>query len=159
VSQPTHAADAPAQAAISADAFQRSKQRSFKTGGKKSVRAVTNRGDRVFRVVILFCVGTVLAIFVSLFFVLIDGALPAMKLFGLRFVTREGWDPVHLDFGAFPFIVGTIIVAFGSLVLAGGIGLLTAICVTELLPRRLQETVAYLIELLAFIPSVVYGLF
>jgi phosphate transport system permease protein len=72
---------------------------------------------------------------------------------------HTGWDPVHLNFGALPFIVGTVIVALGAMILAGGVGLLTAICITELLPRWLQTPVAYLVELLAFIPSVVYGLF
>ena len=82
-----------------------------------------------------------------------------MKRFGPGFIVHTGWDPVHLVFGALPFIVGTIIVAFGAMILAGGVGLLTAICITELLPQWLQEPIAYLIELLAFIPSVVYGLF
>jgi phosphate transport system permease protein len=101
----------------------------------------------------------VLAIFVGIFVVVVTGAWPAMKRFGLGFVIHSGWDPVHLVFGAFPFVVGTIIVAFGAMILAGGIGLMTAVCVTELLPHWLQEPVTYLIELLAFIPSVVYGLF
>ena len=82
-----------------------------------------------------------------------------MKRFGPGFIVRTGWDPVHLVFGALPFLAGTIIVALGAMILAGGIGLLTAVCITELLPRWLQEPIAYLIELLAFIPSVVYGLF
>lgn len=82
-----------------------------------------------------------------------------MKRFGAGFIFRTGWDPVHLVFGALPFIVGTIIVAIGAMLLAGAVGLFTAICVTELLPHWLQEPVAWLIELLAFVPSVVYGLF
>ena len=82
-----------------------------------------------------------------------------MKRFGPGFLIHTGWDPVHLVFGALPFIVGTVLVAFGAMVVAGGIGLMTAVCITELLPRWLQGPVTYLIELLAFIPSVVYGLF
>jgi phosphate transport system permease protein len=104
-------------------------------------------------------VGIVLAIFAGVLVVLVIGAWPAMKRFGPGFVVHSGWDPVHLVFGALPFVVGTIIVAAGAMILAGGIGLLTAVCITELLPPWLQEPVAYLIELLAFIPSVVYGLF
>jgi phosphate transport system permease protein len=101
----------------------------------------------------------VLAIFGGVLLVLIVGAWPAMKRFGPGFIVHTGWDPVHLAFGALPFVVGTIIVAVGGMILAGGVGLLTAICITELLPGWLQEPIAYLIELLAFIPSVVYGLF
>ncbi len=115
-------------------------------------------GDRIFHAVIVAMVCIVLAIFASIFVVLVWGAWPAMKRFGPGFIVGTGWDPVHLVFGAFPFIVGTIIVAFGAMLLAGGIGLMTAICITEL-PPWLQEPIAYLIELLAFIPSVVYGLF
>jgi phosphate transport system permease protein len=113
----------------------------------------------VFNGVILGIVGIVLAIFSAMIFVLISGAWPAMKRFGFGFIVHTGWDPVHLNFGALPFIVGTVIVALGAMILAGGVGLLTAICITELLPRWLQTPVAYLVELLAFIPSVVYGLF
>jgi phosphate transport system permease protein len=118
-----------------------------------------NRGDRIFRAVIMTMVSVVLAIFTGVLIVLIVGAWPAMKRFGPGFIVHTGWDPVHLNFGALPFIVGTIIVAIGAMALAGGVGLLTAVCITELLPPWMQEPVAYLIELLAFIPSVVYGLF
>ncbi len=116
-------------------------------------------GDRIYHAVIKGVVGIVLAIFVGVVIVVITGAWPAMKRFGPGFMVNTGWDPVHLVFGALPFIVGTIIVAFSAMILAGGVGLMTAVCITELLPRWLQGTVTYLIELLAFIPSVVYGLF
>jgi len=115
--------------------------------------------DRGFRAIILGFVVGVLAIFGALLLVLINGAWPAMKQFGLGFIVHTGWDPVHLAFGALPFIVGTLVVATCAMLVAGTIGLLTAVCITELLPHWLQDPVAYLIELLAFIPSVVYGLF
>ncbi|MGA7783547.1 MAG: phosphate ABC transporter permease subunit PstC [Candidatus Acidiferrales bacterium] len=117
------------------------------------------RVDRGFKVLILGFVLVVLGIFTALLLVLINGAWPAMKQFGPGFIVHTGWDPVHLVFGALPFVVGTLIVAAGGMLVAGVVGLLTAICITELLPHWLQEPVAYLIELLAFIPSVVYGLF
>lgn len=118
-----------------------------------------SRGDLTFRAVIIMMVWIVLAIFTGVLAVLVIGAWPAMKRFGPGFLVRSGWDPVHLVFGALPFVAGTVIVAVGGMVLAGGVGLLTAVCITELLPPWLQEPIAYLIELLAFIPSVVYGLF
>lgn len=117
------------------------------------------RGDRIYHAVMKGVVGVVLAIFTGIVIVVITGAWPAMKRFGPSFMVSTGWDPVHLVFGALPFIVGTIIVAFGAMILAGAVGLMTAVCITELLPRWLQGPVTYLIELLAFIPSVVYGLF
>jgi phosphate transport system permease protein len=123
------------------------------------VRLRSSQADRLFAIAIQSLVWVVLAIFAAVVLVLIDGAWPAIHRYGLRFIVTTGWDPVHLTFGALPFIVGTIVVAAGAMLLAGGVGLLTAICVTEFLPRWLQGPVAYLIELLAFIPSVVYGLF
>ena len=122
-------------------------------------RVAVRASDRLFEGAIFVIVGIVLAIFASLIVVLIDGAWPAMHLFGFGFITHSGWDPVHLKFGAFPFIVGTVIVACGAMLLAVAIGLLTAVCITEILPHWFQSPIAYLIELLAFIPSVVYGLF
>lgn len=116
-------------------------------------------GDRIYHAVIKSMVGVVLAIFTGVFIVVVIGAWPAMKRFGPGFMVSSGWDPVHLVFGALPFIVGTVVVALGAMILAGGVGLLTAVCITEVLPAWLQEPVTYLIELLAFIPSVVYGLF
>ena len=116
-------------------------------------------GDRAFRVLITTIVWATLAIFAGVLAVLVIGAWPAMMRFGPGFIVHTGWDPVHLVFGALPFIVGTVIVAVGAMILAGGVGLLTAVCITELLPPWMQGPVAYLIELLAFIPSVVYGLF
>ena len=121
--------------------------------------AHTSRGERLFFGIITAFVWTVLAIFAGVFIVLIAGAWPAMRTYGVRFLVTTSWDPVHLKFGALAFIVGTLIVALGAMMLAGTIGLLTAICITEFIPRRLREPIAFLIELLAFIPSVVYGLF
>jgi phosphate transport system permease protein len=119
----------------------------------------SGRGDQIYHAVIKSMVGVVLAIFTGVFIVVVTGAWPAMKRFGPGFMVSTGWDPVHLVFGALPFIVGTVVVALGAMILAGGVGLLTAVCITEVLPSWLQEPVTYLIELLAFIPSVVYGLF
>ncbi len=127
--------------------------RSHQKGGRSGL------GDRIYHTLIKSIVSVVLAIFAGVFVVVVIGAWPAMKRFGPGFMVNTGWDPVHLVFGALPFIVGTIIVAFGAMILAGGVGLMTAVCITELLPSWLQEPIAYLIELLAFIPSVVYGLF
>lgn len=129
-----------------------------------STRAPRNKergvwGDWIYHVLIRSIVCVVLAIFAGVFTVVIVGAWPAMKRYGPGFLVSTGWDPVHLVFGALPFIVGTIIVALGAMILAGGVGLMTAVCITELMPRWLQGPISYLIELLAFIPSVVYGLF
>ena len=82
-----------------------------------------------------------------------------MKRFGPGFMVNTGWDPVVPRFWGSALYRRHDIVAFGAMILAGGVGLMTAVCITELLPRWLQGPVTYLIELLAFIPSVVYDLF
>lgn len=117
-----------------------------------------NRGDRVFGGVIRAFVWIVMAVIVGVFLVLLTGAWPAIQLYGVGFLVNSGWDPVALQFGALPFIIGTFLVAGIAMVLAGSVGLATAIFITEFAPRWLREPVAFLLELLAFIPSVVYGL-
>jgi len=117
-----------------------------------------NMGDRIFLGIIRAIVLIVLAIMVGIFIVLVAGASPAIGKFGPGFIFNTGWDPVKLVFGAFPFIVDTLIVALVAMTLATIVGLGTAIFITEYAPAWIQEPIAYLIELLAFIPSVVYGL-
>jgi phosphate transport system permease protein len=78
--------------------------------------------------------------------------------FGLDFVTGQTWDPVAGIFGALPFIVGTILAASFAVVVAAPIGILTAIFLSELAPRRVATPLTFMIELLAAIPSVVIGL-
>src|SRR5947208_7415732 len=89
----------------------------------------SGRSDRIFGGLIREIVGIVLLLFAAIVLVLIDGAWPAMRRYGTGFLISSGWDPVHLVFGALPFIVGTVVVALGAMILAGGIGSLTAICV------------------------------
>ena len=82
----------------------------------------------------------------------------ALETFGISFVTGTTWDPIAGIYGALPFIVGTILSSFIAIVLATPIGLLTAIFLAELAPRRLAIPLTFTIELLAAIPSVVFGL-
>jgi phosphate transport system permease protein len=82
----------------------------------------------------------------------------AFETFGLGFVTGTTWDPVRNIYGALPFIVGTILSATIALVIAAPIGLLTAIFLAELAPRRVAIPLTFMVELLAAIPSVVFGL-
>jgi len=82
----------------------------------------------------------------------------ALQKFGLSFLTGTTWDPIAGIYGALPFIVGTIASSFIAIVLATPIGVLTAIFLAELAPRRLSIPLTFTIELLAAIPSVVFGL-
>ena len=85
-------------------------------------------------------------------------AWPAFKAFGFGFLTSSDWDPPHNVFGAAPAIYGTIISAIIALVIATPLALGVAIFLSEFAPSWLRQPVAFLVDLLAAIPSVVYGL-
>jgi phosphate transport system permease protein len=85
-------------------------------------------------------------------------AWPAVRRFGLAFLTRSTWDPVADQFGAWPFIWGTLYSSALALLLAVPVGVGAAIFLAELSPRWLSGPVSFLVELLAAVPSVVYGL-
>ncbi len=86
-------------------------------------------------------------------------AMPAIQKYGLGFLTSTAWNPVKEEYGALPQIYGTLVTAFIALVLAVPIGVGTALIVSEnFLPSSIQTAIVFLIELLAAIPSVVYGL-
>jgi phosphate transport system permease protein len=86
------------------------------------------------------------------------GAFPAIREFGLGFIGSSTWDPVNDQYGAWPAIVGTLLTSFLALLLAVPLSLGVAIYLTEFAPGRIRQPIAILIELLAAIPSVVYGL-
>jgi phosphate transport system permease protein len=81
-----------------------------------------------------------------------------LSQFGLRFLLDRTWNPVSQEFGALPAMVGTVVSSLLALAIAGPLGLLAAIYLAELAPGWLEKPLSFLIELLASIPSVVYGL-
>jgi phosphate transport system permease protein len=84
--------------------------------------------------------------------------MPSLHAFGLHFFIGTAWDPVSGDFGALPFIYGTLMTSFIALLIAVPLALCVAVFVMEIAPPFLRGPVAFLTELLAAIPSVVYGL-
>ncbi len=78
--------------------------------------------------------------------------------FGWSFFTGSTWDPVAGDFGALPFIYGTLVTSFLALVIAVPLGLGAAIFLSEMAPQRVSDSLTFVIELLAAVPSVIYGL-
>jgi phosphate transport system permease protein len=85
-------------------------------------------------------------------------AWPAFERFGIRFITSSSWDPVRGEFGAAPMIYGTLVSSALALIIATPFALGVAIFLAEFAPRRLRQPVAFLVDLLAAVPSVVYGL-
>ena len=114
--------------------------------------------DRLFRSASgLAAIGVTLLI-IAIGVMLALNSTEAFGRFGLGFITNTVWDPVAEVFGALPYIVGTLLSSAIALVIAAPIGILTAIFLAELAPRRLSIPLTFLIELLAAIPSVVFGL-
>jgi len=94
-----------------------------------------------------------LAIFIMLF----SGAWLSMKTFGLKFVTGSAWNPVTNQYGALPFIYGTLLSSFLALLIAVPLGIGCAVYLAEVSQSKFKEHVATMVDLLAAIPSVVYG--
>jgi phosphate transport system permease protein len=127
---------------------------------RRGVRRARNRVDldRWFaRVVAAAAAGSILTL-VALAALLFYDALPAVARYGLDFVTTTDWDPVAERFGAFHYVYGTLVTSVLALLLAAPIGIAAALFVTEYAPRWLGEPVSFVVELLAVIPSIIYGL-
>jgi len=115
-------------------------------------------GDRVYVAVITgfaICVPVLLAL---IFWEVAVGGWPALRQFGFGFITSSDWDPVRHQFGAAPAIFGTIVTSIIALVVATPLALGVAIFLSEYAPPWLRQPVGFLVDLLAAIPSVVYGL-
>jgi len=114
--------------------------------------------DRFFR---LLCLAGALAVGVLLALVLwqlLKGSRLSLHEFGWKFFTGRIWNPVTEQFGALPFVFGTLISSLIALLIAVPLGVGTAIYLTDLAPMRLRQPLTSLIEMLAAVPSVVWGL-
>lgn len=115
-------------------------------------------GDRVFRFITAFFAFMVLLLAFLTFWELWKESRPAWGRMGWKFLVESDWDPVKEIFGSVPFLYGTLMSSFIALLIAGPIGLGIALFLSELAPQKLREPVSFLVEILAAIPSVVYGL-
>ncbi len=116
------------------------------------------RADTVFRWLSLAGGGLVLVILALVVYSTTRQAWPALRKEGLDFVLSDDWDVVKGQFGALAFIFGTLVISVIALLLALPVSIGIALFITEVAPRRLQRPVVYVIDLLAVIPSVVFGL-
>src|SRR5882757_9622291 len=121
-------------------------------------RGRSGLGDRVYRTLILASVWVVLLLAAGLVAALGWESWAAIRAFGLRFLVTSAWDPVAGEFGALPFIFGTIVSSILALLIAVPLAVAVAVFVTEMCPKPLRKPISFATELLAAIPSVIYGL-
>jgi len=117
-----------------------------------------NMGDRVFKVVITAFAGLIVLVLAAMIGILLYKSWLALSTFRGAFLTSSTWDPVRNIFGAAPAILGTVYSSLLALLFAVPIGLLVAVFLTEMAPRRLRFGLGFLVELLSAVPSIVYGL-
>jgi phosphate transport system permease protein len=115
-------------------------------------------GDRVYAALVLASVWLVLLLAAGLVAALIWESWEAIRTFGFRFLATSEWDPVAGEFGALPFIYGTLVSSALALLIAVPLSLGAAIFLAELAPSWIRPPISFLIEMLAAVPSVVYGL-
>jgi len=116
------------------------------------------RGDQVFRGVALLAGLVVLGVLALIAWSMTKEAWPAFKVAGVSFVTTNDWVPEDKKYGALAFIYGTLLSSLIALVIAVPVSVGIALFATEAAPRRLRKQVVYVMDLLAAVPSVVYGL-
>ncbi|HEY1247219.1 MAG TPA: phosphate ABC transporter permease subunit PstC [Hyphomicrobiaceae bacterium] len=131
-------------------------------GGADTARARVLRrlrlGDAAFHALTRAAAIAVLALLGGVILALLAGAMPALSKFGLDFIVTERWNPVTETFGGLGAIYGTIVTSLIAMVIAVPIGLMIALFLTELCPMALRRPIGIAIELLAGIPSIIYGI-
>jgi len=115
-------------------------------------------GDRVFKFAMLLCGLAVLATLVLIVYELVLRSGPSWHAFGFKFFGGHDWDPVNEHFGALPFVYGTLVSSLLALLIAVPLSIGVAVFTTEMCPVALRGPLSFFVELLAAIPSVVYGL-
>jgi phosphate transport system permease protein len=124
----------------------------FSLGGE------VNLGDRLFRWITAAFAAGAIGTLAAMAIQMTRASAQSIRHFGLAFVTGTNWDPVHEIFGAWPFIYGTVVSSILALVIAVPVSLGVASYLSELAPAFIRRPLGFVVELLAAIPSVVYGL-
>lgn len=121
-------------------------------------KASSKTADNLFRGLILSTGLTVLVLVAMILLELVLHSELSWKAFGWKFFVGQDWDPVNDQYGALPFVYGTIVSSIVALVLAVPVAIGLAVFITEMCPGKLRGPLAFVTELLAAIPSVIYGL-
>ena len=125
--------------------------------GSRSFLSRLRDGDELARLItFLFAASVVLITVILVYQLWINSALPRQK-FGLHFFVTQVWDPVMDEYGALPFVYGTLVTSLVALLIAVPLGIGASIFLAELAPARISDTLQFFIDLLAAVPSVIYG--
>jgi len=114
--------------------------------------------DRVFKFAMTACGLGVLGVLALIIYELMRGSALSWHAFGFKFFAASDWDPVNEQFGALPFIYGTLVSSLLALIIAVPLSVGVAVFTTEMCPKALRGPLSFFVELLAAIPSVIYGL-
>jgi phosphate transport system permease protein len=126
--------------------------------GSRSFLARLRDGDEIARLITLLFAASVVLITLLIVYELWQGSVLPRHKFGLAFLRTSVWDPNFDNFGALPFIFGTVVTSAVALLIAVPLGIGAAIFLAELAPARLSDSLEFFIDLLAAVPSVIYGL-
>jgi len=124
----------------------------------RAVKQASARGDRTFRWLTVASTLLIPLLVGGIFLALLQHSLPSLKRFGFGFLTSQQWNPVTENFGALSSIYGTLVSTLIAMVLAVPLSLALALFLVELAPPRVSRVVGTIIELLAAIPSIIYGM-
>jgi phosphate transport system permease protein len=127
------------------------------SGGTRRFFKRLQDGDEIAHLITLIFAASVLVIAVVLVIELWIHSAPSRQKFGFNFFFTQTWDPISGQFGALPYIYGTIVTSIVALVISVPLGVGAAIFLAELAPARLSNMLTFLVELLAAVPSVIYG--
>ena len=119
---------------------------------------VFNKGDAITRGVVTAAAAVIIVLAVMIVYELWVNSAGARERFGWGFLLSSAWNPVEGEFGAVPFVYGTVVTSALALFIAVPMGVAAAVFLAELAPPRVSDGLTFLIELLAAVPSVIYGL-
>ncbi len=115
-------------------------------------------GDKIFHIILLVMASIILVIVAAIIGEMVLNSLPTIQQYGIGFLTGSEWIPAQNRFGALPFIYGTVVSSLIALVISVPISLGIAVFLVEQAPKKVATPIGFMVELLAAIPSVVYGL-
>src|SRR5207302_40581 len=125
---------------------------------RKLLSPTGNIGDNVFRLTLFAVAALMVLLVLGMILALASQSMASIRQFGPRFLTSREWDPANQQFGALPFIYGTLASSLIALLISVPLSLGVAIFLVEQAPSFVARPLTFLVELLAAIPSVVYGL-